>query len=81
MRLSARRTDPDYNYALVKRAIVLLDGVEQRFVISADEEKGEIEIWARDDHGRPVWGPNREKRTEVRTGRVELRFKPIGESA
>jgi hypothetical protein len=59
MRISVKMTDPSYEtYVAIKRSdltiSITLDGKEVRDVMIADEEKGYIERFIRDEKGKPV---------------------------
>lgn len=71
MRLSTEPEDPDYDPEVFGVVAVKLDGVTQTWVISADEDKGEIVIIARDAAGRALHRDD-EYLTERKTGKVEI---------
>lgn len=71
MRLSAYPGHPDYNPEW-QRCCVLLDGQPMKDVTHADEERGQIAIYARDRRGNLIVDGDRLV-TKILTGRVELR--------
>jgi hypothetical protein len=73
MRASVRKDDSSYNPQHTKLE-VYLDGEPVRGCITADEEKGEIVVYAKDGKGHYVMESEKLK-TETRTGKVEIRRK------
>lgn len=80
MRLSARRDDPDFRpESLVAK--VLLDGVEIKHVVVADEDKGEVEVLSRDEDGEFIVNRFHNRVvTEIRRGKVEIVIPPSGDA-
>lgn len=72
MRLSADRNDPGFSpISRDPRVKVLLDGVERRDVVTADEEQRLIVIYARYPDGRPKLA-GRDWGTETLYGAVSI---------
>jgi hypothetical protein len=53
MRVSADRHDPGYSQAAIGTK-VFLNGEYVKEAVTADEERGEVIVLARDERGRPV---------------------------
>ncbi len=71
MRISLDPQDPAFNPAIGKWCKVWLNGEELKYCVTADEERGEVYVMARDEDGKPelsmIGGPLREYlRGEVR---------------
>lgn len=74
MRLSAEGEDPDFDRA-AQVAEIFLDGVKQRRVISADEDKGVVVLYAEGPNGRMVV-QGEDYARETRTGEVVIQIPP-----
>ena len=77
MRLSCLRVEPGpfMNYETLIRegkvVRVLLDGVEQRDGILADDERGEIMVYVKDEWGNLLINHD-EIQVEIKRGKVEI---------
>lgn len=71
MRLSAERKDRAYNKDFFKYK-VLLDGVEQTYWLTADEEKGEIRAWIPTPTGRVATDFYGVPQVITKIGKVEI---------
>lgn len=74
MRLSAEGEDPDFDRA-AQVAEIFLDGVKQRRVVWADEEKGEAAVYSEGPDGRMIVQGD-EFVMEIRKGQVVIQMRP-----
>lgn len=72
MRLSVDKEDPGYT-GPIRGLKVFLDGVEQKWVITADEEEGKVLTLVRLPDGNFARDGD-ELRQEWKSGKVELQF-------
>lgn len=81
-RVSCEKGDPGeraYGIACAERkqVDVYLDGVKQKFALTADAKEGWVKRWIEAGNGRPAFNPATEEvLTEVVYGRVEIRLAP-----
>lgn len=73
MRISSDRDDPGYmTWVLHGWRRVLLNGIELRYVVTADDETGEVTRLAQNDKGEFII-ENDEVRRETLRGKVEFK--------
>jgi hypothetical protein len=74
VRVSCDTSDPGYiNFCGYGAHEVLLNGSVVREAITADDDRGEVIRWARDEHGEFVFNDARDELlTELLRGKVEI---------